>query len=214
MAFYKLTVGNLQFDKVLEFVLLLELLELWDVKTRDTQIKYNIPDLVITKDGFTLKQLEYDFQHNKQELKDEVSKILKDSEVMYSLTEEFPLYIMLFNTRKRGVKQFYTWMQGFNYFKKNKPVQSSYEDVDSHELFMMDSDYIEALIQYSPEMVLDTHFYQVGGHPTIILGLESKLSNKQLKKLERLIPTVSFDEPMVFNYEDGEFSAQLEYFGL
>lgn len=218
MAFYLLAERSMQFDKVLEFVLIMEWLELYDAKVDHPTLNYEIPDLAVTATGFTLKQLEYDYQRNKEELIQTVKEYAKKEDVMV-LAEEFPLYIALFHTRKRGIAQFYEWMQTFDsyqhYKKQLNKIKQPFLNIDSNELYIHDGDRIEALIQYPPELILDTPFYEISGHPSILIGYEeTNMGQITQDVLEGLVPSEPLQEPLVFEKTEDGWVVHEELFGL
>lgn len=193
----------------MHFVLYLEFLEALSYREQGlTMDRYQIPHLIVTQKGFTLKDIEFDAQHN-AELLQQVIQLKTDRltlEDIRTMADELVYYLALFNVRKRSGEGLYKFSQGFPLYNKYqidlKHQSKPYVNVKFSEANQEDWDLITSLLMYDDSLILDTPIFYINGLSVIILDYPfNDIQETHVAQLKQDIQNTDAQEPYVFEFD-------------
>ena len=209
LAYYYRVEQEFNYVKAMHFVLYLEFLEALSYREQGlTMDSYQIPHLIITQKGFTLKDIEFDAQHN-AELLQQVIQLKTDRltlEDIQTMADEVVYYLVLFNVRKRSGEGLYKFSQGFPLYKKYQHDLTSqskpYVNVKFSEANQEDWDLITSMLMYDDSMILDTPIFYINDLSVIILDYPfNDIQEQHIAQLKQDIHNTDVQEPYVFEFD-------------
>lgn len=211
LAYYYRVEQEFNYVKAMHFVLYLEFLEALSYREQGLKMdRYQIPHLVVTHKGFTLKDIEFDAQHN-MDLLQQVIQLKTDRltlEDIRTMPDEIIYYLVLFNVRKRSGEGLYQFSQGFPLYKKYRSMLDTqtkpYVNVKFSEAQQEDWDLITSLMMYDDSLILDTPIYTIHQKSVILLNYPFEdIKEPHEVSLKQTIHNLNdVQEPYVFEYDE------------
>lgn len=214
LSFYLHMTKNFNLTKAIHFVLYLEIFE----SLNYPKGHYELPDLIMTPEGFSLKQVQYDFQENAKELYDTLTfkNDVLDKQIVLSLGEEMPLYYALFLVKIRSVEGLNKKDKETKLYQKIKLKHKPYKDISIQDI---DKDYIESLVVYPMDMVLNSVILEIDKKQVILTNSADEMELLKdplvpITKIKEDIQNRQVEEPYVYTINGDDITFEKELSGL